>query len=121
MKTIQEPSNLLNNNNFDLYRLSYTPSVLLPSIYLEMFASNAHNNFSRYKNKKFSKTLTKLQRSPETLNRRNLLKTLEHQLLTKDIVILPLYRNKEAFLLNKKKWHWNPHPSGRIRFERFTR
>ncbi len=112
--------NLLNNNNFDLYRLSYTPAILLPSIYLEMFASNAHNNFSGYKNKKYSKKLAKLKRSPQAFSQRKLLQTLENKLLYEDIVILPLYRNREAFLLDKKKWQWEPHPSGRIRFERFT-
>lgn len=112
-------NDLKENNDFDLFRLSWTPGLLSPLGYLKPFLSDSQNNFSHYMNSDFDKLVTKARTTISKKKRTELYKLAQQHLIA-EAVLIPLFQHKQAFLINEKDWSLRPHPSERLEFKYAT-
>ncbi len=109
-------NHLLTSQDFDIYRLSYTPAVITAKSYLQLFNPNAKINFTGYKSSSLKSLFKELEHKMEKKEKLNLYKKIESHILEK-AVLIPLYQLSESYLVNKEKLTLSPHPTGRIDFK----
>ncbi len=111
-------SDLRSKYSADLYRLSWTPAQITPMGFLKIFAKDSANNFSHYRSDTFNKQLSQYWKVSDPKQRRSIEKKLEQQLLHNDLVVIPLFRHIQSYLLNSEKFDYTPHFSERLEFAR---
>lgn len=105
---------LQSDTELDLIRLSFTPSVLDPHGYAGLFTSSSMLNFGRYQNAAFDKLVLEAAAETNAKRRLDLYHEIEDILIDKDIVLVPLFKQRQSLLVNDKKLSLHPHRSERV-------
>jgi oligopeptide transport system substrate-binding protein len=77
--------------DYDLCRSSWVGDYDDPNTFLQIFTSNDGNNRTGWASQSYDETIAAAAAEADPINRQNILRSAEEQLVSKEVVILPLY------------------------------
>ena len=109
-------SSLKENNNFDIFRLSWTPALTTAYAYAQLFTSDFPNNFTGYKNKQYDNLVQSALTEENDTRKNDIYSKIENHILNKEVLAIPLFTTRHSFLIRKDKFSLKAHPTERIDF-----
>lgn len=93
--------------DFNMIRFGWAGDYLDPNAFLEVFTSEASNNFARWKNPEFDKLITE---ASETLNQKQRFAYFDkaENILIDELPVVPLYYWTSAYLVSPSVKGWYP-------------
>lgn len=98
----------------DLMRLSFTPGVLDPHGYANLFTSTSTTNFGRYSSKEMDALVMRAAGETNPQKRVDLYLQIEDRLLNRDIVLIPLFKQRQSLLVQNARVQLAPHSTERL-------